>query len=190
MPGAHGRTHRRGRPSPTPATAPSRSSSALAAFTRCSLRTSTACIRPPAHPPSSSSRSTARSARSPASTAGSAHPWSTPSRGSQRARTTRPVAAAAASSSRRRSASARTSSPPISHAAEQAARAADLLLAVGSTLSVYPIAEVVPVAKMHGAAVVIVNGSKTAMDDLADVVLRGPLSELLPALVEGIPRLV
>ncbi len=72
--------------------------------------------------------------------------------------------------------------------AEEAARACDLLLAVGSTLSVYPIADVVPIAKMHGAAVVIVNGSATAMDDLADVVLRGPISELLPALTQGIPE--
>jgi NAD-dependent deacetylase len=73
--------------------------------------------------------------------------------------------------------------------AEQAARACDLLLAVGSTLSVYPIADVVPIAKMHGAAVVIVNGSETAMDDLADVALRGSISEVLPALIRGIPPL-
>jgi NAD-dependent deacetylase len=73
--------------------------------------------------------------------------------------------------------------------AEAAARACDLLLAVGSTLSVYPIAEVVPLAVAAGARVVIVNGSPTAMDDLADAVLRGPIGELLPALVEGIPAL-
>ncbi len=36
---------------------------------------------------------------------------------------------------------------------------------------------------------VIVNGSPTAMDDLADVVLTGSISDLLPALVEGIPPL-
>src|SRR5690349_3566647 len=38
--------------------------------------------------------------------------------------------------------------------AERAARACDLLLAVGSTLSVYPIAGVVPVAKHAGARIV------------------------------------
>jgi len=73
--------------------------------------------------------------------------------------------------------------------AERAALGCDVLLAVGSTLSVYPIAEVVPVAKSAGAAVIIVNGDETAMDRLADVVLRGPIGELLPALVEGIPAL-
>ena len=66
--------------------------------------------------------------------------------------------------------------------AELAARDCDLMLAVGSTLSVYPIAAVVPLAKRHGARVVIVNGEVTEMDELADVVLRGSIGELLPAL--------
>lgn len=73
--------------------------------------------------------------------------------------------------------------------AEAAARRCDLLLAVGSTLAVYPIAEVVPVAAASGARVVIVNGEATAMDDLADVVVHGSISEVLPAMVEGIPAL-
>jgi NAD-dependent deacetylase len=67
--------------------------------------------------------------------------------------------------------------------ADAAARRADLMLAVGTTLGVYPIANVVPLAKAHGAPVVIVNGGPTEMDDLADVRLEGSISELLPALV-------
>ena len=70
--------------------------------------------------------------------------------------------------------------------AEAAARSCDLLLTVGTTLTVYPIADVVPVAVSHGAEVVIVNGEPTAMDDLADVVVRGSISEVLPSLVEGL----
>lgn len=66
--------------------------------------------------------------------------------------------------------------------AQAAAETCDLLLAVGTTLAVYPIANVVPVAKRRGAAVVIVNGSPTEMDHLADVVVRGSLSDLLPAI--------
>jgi NAD-dependent deacetylase len=69
---------------------------------------------------------------------------------------------------------------------EQAALACDLLLAVGSTLTVYPVADVVPVAKAGGARVVIVNGGPTAMDHLADAVITGSISEVLPALVEGL----
>ncbi len=67
--------------------------------------------------------------------------------------------------------------------ADRAARACDLLLAVGSTLTVYPAADVVPVAKQFGARVVIVNGDPTAMDHLADAVLRGSISELLTAII-------
>lgn len=67
--------------------------------------------------------------------------------------------------------------------AERAARECDLLLAVGSTLGVYPIAGVVPVAANAGARIVIVNGGPTEMDDLADAVVRGSISELLPRLV-------
>lgn len=67
--------------------------------------------------------------------------------------------------------------------AERAARAADLLLAIGSTLSVYPICDVVPIAKMSGADVVILNAEPTQFDDLADVLVRGSISEVLPTIV-------
>jgi len=67
--------------------------------------------------------------------------------------------------------------------AELAARDCDLLLAIGSTLSVYPIAAVVPVAKRAGARVVIINAEPTEMDEIADAVLRGSISDILPRLV-------
>ncbi len=68
--------------------------------------------------------------------------------------------------------------------AMQAARQADLLLAVGSTLGVYPIAGVVPLAKRSGARIVILNAEPTEMDEIGDVVLRGSISDILPQLVE------
>jgi NAD-dependent protein deacetylase/lipoamidase len=67
--------------------------------------------------------------------------------------------------------------------AMDAARRCDLLLAVGSTLAVYPVADMVPVARMAGAQIVIVNAEETAMDDLADAVIRGSIGEVLPELV-------
>jgi NAD-dependent deacetylase len=67
--------------------------------------------------------------------------------------------------------------------AEQAARRCDLLLAVGTKLSVWPVAGVVPVAKDAGARVVIVNAESTEMDNLADAILRGAIGEILPRLV-------
>jgi NAD-dependent deacetylase len=66
---------------------------------------------------------------------------------------------------------------------EQAALSCDLAIAVGSTLSVYPIANVIPIAKNAGARVIIINGGPTEMDAIADIVLRGSISELLPVLV-------
>lgn len=68
--------------------------------------------------------------------------------------------------------------------AERAARECDLMLAVGTTLTVYPIAEVVPLAASLGARVVIVNAEPTAFDDVADAVVHGPIGEVLPRLVE------
>jgi NAD-dependent deacetylase len=67
--------------------------------------------------------------------------------------------------------------------AQRASERCDLLLAVGTKLSVYPIAGVVPIAKEAGARVVIVNAEPTEMDTLADAVLRGPISLLLPRLI-------
>jgi len=67
--------------------------------------------------------------------------------------------------------------------ADEAARRCDLLLAVGSTLGVYPVAAMVPMAVRHGAAVVVVNGSPPEMDHLADVVVQGSISEVLPTVL-------
>ena len=72
--------------------------------------------------------------------------------------------------------------PQVIEAAMLAAERCDLILAVGSTLSVFPAANVVPRAKSAGARVIIVNGEPTRMDRFADVVLLGQLSSLLPVL--------
>jgi NAD-dependent deacetylase len=51
---------------------------------------------------------------------------------------------------------------------------------------VYPVAGIVPVAREHGARVVIVNAEPTAMDALADAVLKGSISEILPRIVRAV----
>ena len=73
--------------------------------------------------------------------------------------------------------------PEVIERAMRAAGESDLLLAIGTSLNVYPIAGAVPIAKSAGARVVIVNAEPTAMDDLADAVLRGAIGEILPQLV-------
>jgi len=71
---------------------------------------------------------------------------------------------------------------------EHAARTCDLVLAIGSTLSVWPAAGVVPTALDRGAPLVIVNLEPTEFDRYADVVLRASISDVLPAIVRGAPR--
>jgi NAD-dependent deacetylase len=72
--------------------------------------------------------------------------------------------------------------PEVIDRAMQAAGEADVLLAVGSSLQVYPIAGAVPLAKRAGARVVIVNAEPTPFDDLADAVFNDSISGVLPAL--------
>jgi NAD-dependent deacetylase len=69
--------------------------------------------------------------------------------------------------------------------AQRAARDCELMLAIGTKLSVWPVAGVVPLARDAGARVVILNAEPTEMDGLADVVLRGAIGEILPRLVGG-----
>lgn len=67
--------------------------------------------------------------------------------------------------------------------AERAAVACDLLLAVGSSLTVSPACNLVDLASATGAKVVIVNAQPTPYDRGADAVVREPISEVLPQLV-------
>src|SRR5688572_6857297 len=73
--------------------------------------------------------------------------------------------------------------PEVIDRAMQVAGEADVFLAVGSTLQVYPVAGAVDIARTAGAKVVIVNAQPTAFDDVADAVLPGSISEILPAIL-------
>lgn len=70
--------------------------------------------------------------------------------------------------------------------AEAAAKGCDLLLALGTTLAVYPVAGVVPIAKRAGARIVIVNAEPTEMDELADAILQGSIGDILPRIVAAL----
>lgn len=77
--------------------------------------------------------------------------------------------------------------PLVPHVIDRAMRAAseaDCLLAVGSSLQVYPIAAAVPAAKSAGASLVIVNAQPTVFDEIADVIIPGSISDVLPRLLE------
>ncbi|WP_024286663.1 Sir2 family NAD-dependent protein deacetylase [Cellulomonas sp. KRMCY2] len=68
-------------------------------------------------------------------------------------------------------------------AAAEAAAACDVFVAVGSTLTVQPVASLTLVAAEAGARVVIVNDEPTPYDRLADTVDRRPIQVALPELV-------
>lgn len=66
---------------------------------------------------------------------------------------------------------------------QEIAETCELMMAVGTSLGVFPAANVVPIAKHSGARVVIINAEPTDMDSLADAILRDSISEILPRLV-------
>ncbi|HKN88746.1 MAG TPA: Sir2 family NAD-dependent protein deacetylase [Acidimicrobiia bacterium] len=67
--------------------------------------------------------------------------------------------------------------------AEKAAAGCDVFLALGTTLTVYPVAALPGTALEAGARLVIFNAEPTPYDPQADAVLRGNLGDVLPALV-------
>ena len=73
--------------------------------------------------------------------------------------------------------------PDVLDRAILAVQSADLLLAIGSTLTVHPAAGLVPLAARSGIPVVIVNADPTPYDDIALAVVRTPISESLPRLL-------
>ena len=65
------------------------------------------------------------------------------------------------------------------------AEACDLLLAVGTSLVVYPAAHIPVRAKECGAHLVIISTEPTVMDDIADVVVHDKAGTVLPEVVES-----
>lgn len=65
-------------------------------------------------------------------------------------------------------------------AAQKAARHADLMLIVGSSLEVAPASDLPMLAHHHGARLVIINLEPTHLDHLASVVLHADAADILP----------
>lgn len=74
--------------------------------------------------------------------------------------------------------------PEVIDRAMESAGEADLFIAIGTSLQVYPIAGAFDIARSAGAKTVIVNAEPTPYDSMADAVLGGSISTVLPALVE------
>ncbi len=74
--------------------------------------------------------------------------------------------------------------PDVLAAARRVAADCDLFLAVGTTLQVQPAAGLAELAVRRGARLVIVNRGPTPYDPLAAALLREPIGQVLPRLVE------
>ncbi len=68
--------------------------------------------------------------------------------------------------------------------AQRAAQGCDAFLAVGTSLTVYPVAYLPELALAAGARLVILNGEPTPYDAQADAVFRDRIGDVLPRLVE------
>jgi NAD-dependent deacetylase len=75
--------------------------------------------------------------------------------------------------------------PEVIDRAMRAAGEADLFLAVGTSLQVYPVAGAFDIARSAGARTVIVNAEPTPYDPLADAVLPGSISKILVEITRG-----
>lgn len=69
-------------------------------------------------------------------------------------------------------------------AARREARRCDVMLVIGSSLEVYPAAELPLVAQRAGASLVFINLSATTLDPLADVVIHADVIDVLPHLAD------
>lgn len=74
--------------------------------------------------------------------------------------------------------------PEVIGRAYEEADCCDFLIAVGSSLIVYPAADLPVTAKQRGAGLVIINKDPTPMDQLADYVIHEEAGTVLPQIVE------
>jgi NAD-dependent deacetylase len=72
--------------------------------------------------------------------------------------------------------------PEVLAAATDAVEQADVLVVVGTSAVVYPVAALPEIARRSGARLVEVNIEETPLSPHADAALRGPAGETLPAL--------
>ena len=73
--------------------------------------------------------------------------------------------------------------PAVIERAQLAAAACDLFLAIGTSLTVHPVAALPEIALRAGARLVILNAQETPYDAWASAILRGGVGETLPAIV-------
>lgn len=76
--------------------------------------------------------------------------------------------------------------PGVLGEAVAVAKGCGVFLAVGTSLQVQPAASLAGLAAEHGAQLIILNAEPTPYDALADRVIREPIGEALPALLDAL----
>lgn len=71
-------------------------------------------------------------------------------------------------------------------AARREARQCDAMLVIGSSLEVYPAAELPLLARRAGATLVFINLGETTLDAVADIVIHADVVEVLPWLADAL----
>jgi NAD-dependent deacetylase len=69
--------------------------------------------------------------------------------------------------------------------ATEMCRDTDLMLVIGTSLTIYPAAFLPQIAKNSGAKIVLINLEGINRDSVADIVLKGRAAEVIPRIVEG-----
>ncbi|MGY5873640.1 MAG: NAD-dependent deacylase [Candidatus Thorarchaeota archaeon] len=72
---------------------------------------------------------------------------------------------------------------PMANAVELC-RNTDLLIVIGTSLTIYPAAFLPQLAKNSGAKIILINLEGKNKDDVADIVLKGRATEILPLIVD------
>jgi NAD-dependent deacetylase len=70
--------------------------------------------------------------------------------------------------------------------AQRAAMRTDVFVAIGTSLGVYPAAGLPEIALARGGRLVVINAQETPFDLVADAVVRDPIGEAVPAIVEAV----
>lgn len=74
----------------------------------------------------------------------------------------------------------------VFNAAQQQIRQCDMIIVAGSSLEVYPVADMPRQARAGGAKMVIINYSDTDYDLIADVAIHGDVADILPRIVQAV----
>jgi NAD-dependent deacetylase len=76
------------------------------------------------------------------------------------------------------------------NAARRVARESDVMIVAGSSLEVAPVGDVPVLTKERGGKLIFVNLGPTHLDEMADILIRADVAEIMPQLVRAVQKTV